>query len=148
MRFHAAGVLGLGLMMAALAAGCGQVPGTPSAVGREASVAAAGRQETQLYGAYFKGRITALKPIPVTEDSSERRHLSRITLDVEKPNGDRLHFYHGKLIVVAALTAEDLGLKVGDRVSGFANYPIVNEKTRTFVNQPGRAPFVSDLKKI
>lgn len=125
-------------LLVSVLAGCGAAPGQLAQPRQMAQAQAASDKGTLLYGAFFLATVRRV-------DADAEGGL-KLTLDVRRDAETRSD-YSGKLVVRFFPQDEDAPrVRVGDVVTGFANYPTVDMKARRFVNLPGKAPIVFDLK--
>lgn len=114
-----------------------------AASAQSAASASAADHEIHLYGAFIVGKVTGAKTLSVKDESGKAFPYQVLTVDA-KPGRDNVPGPHGR-VVFRVGTGSPLAT-VGQTVSAFVNYPVVDGRTNTFINTPNRPYQVMDIK--
>jgi hypothetical protein len=119
--------------------GCG-ASALPSAAPATASALSAASKasvdhEIHLYGAFITGKVTAAKTLTNQDETGKAFKYQVLTVDAKN---EREGTAGGKgRVVIRVMTGSPLAA-VGQTVSAFVNYPVIDARTGTFINTPGR----------
>lgn len=124
--------------------GCG-VQTAPTAVLSKGAVAAsAERHEIQLYGSWVQGKVLAAKRLTHRDEAGKTLVFQELT--VHSTKRERPGDPHGP-IVFRVTTGAPLA-KVGQTVATFVNYTLIDSRTNTFVNKPGKPFWALELEIV
>lgn len=124
--------------------GCGTQPATVSPL-QAGTVAASGkRQELQLYGSFIVGKVLKAKTITERNEKGQAFQFQELTVDVDPKGGKSGQ--HGKIIFRVIMG--NPRVEAGQVVDTFVNYTVIDGRTNTFINKPGKPFWAYRLKVV